>query len=410
MLDFDTWQEILGTIRQNLLRTALTAFSVAWGIFMLVVLLGSGTALGNGAAYQFRDDAMNSIWLWGSITTMPYRGLTPGRLVQLRNADNADVHRGIAQADHVTSRFSIPGAIEVARAGKTGSFDVRSVHPDHLFLERTLIVEGRFLNPSDLAEHRKVAVIGLAVRAALFGAQPPIGEVIEINGIAFKVVGVFDDAGGAGELEKIYLPITTSQRAFSGADRISTLMFTTGDATPAENQLIAAQLRQQVAERHGFDPGDERALRLRDNSETHARVQGMLRGIRAFVWFVGTGTMLAGIVGVSNIMSIVVRERTKEFGIRKALGATPASIVGLVLQEALLVTAVAGWAGLVLGVVALELMRRFLPDSGFFKDPHVDFGTALQAVAILIVAGLLAGFLPARHAASVNPVEALRDE
>ena len=410
MLDIDTWQEILDTVRKNKLRTLLTGFSVAWGILMLVVLLGSGQGLSHGVEYGFRDDATNSIWVRSGQTSMPYHGLRPGRNVQFTNADYAAIREGVHEVDHITSRFFIRGNLTVAYRGETSSYNVRSVHPDHQFLEKTIMAEGRFLNDMDIQEFRKVAVIGDKVKAQLFKGAPPIGEYIKVNGIPFRVVGVFIDEGNENEREVIYLPISTAQRTFNGADRVGMMMMTVGNSTVPESKAIVDDLRHRIAERHQFDPDDQRALIISNAVEQFQRYVNLMGGIRMFVWVIGVGTLLAGVVGVSNIMMIAVKERTKEIGIRKAVGATPWSVMSLVLQEAVLVTGVAGYFGLVAGVALLELMSRGIQGSEFFRNPEVDLGVAGSAALLLILAGAVAGFFPARRAAAVRPVEALRDE
>jgi putative ABC transport system permease protein len=287
---------------------------------------------------------------------------------------------------------------------------VRSVHPDHQFLEKTIMLEGRFLNPLDIQEYRKVAVIGTKVKEMLFKGKPAMGEYIKVNGVPFQVVGVFTDEGGEGELEKIYLPISTAQRTYSGGKNIRMMMMTVGDATVGESQAIANELRNRMAERHDFDPEDERAVSISNAVVEFQRFVNLMGGIRTFVWVIGIGTLLAGVVGVSNIMLIAVKERTREIGIRKAVGATPASVMGLVLQEAVMITAVAGYFGLVCGVAVLQGMSKGLGASEFFRHPEVDLGVAVSATVLLVLAGAVAGFFPARRAAAIRPVEALREE
>jgi putative ABC transport system permease protein len=410
MFDIDTWQEILDTIRANRMRSFLTAFSVAWGIFMLIVLLGSGQGLRNGVAYQFRDDAVNSIWVFPGQTSTPYKGLQPGRRVQLTNEDHDDIATGVGGVDHITSRFSIGGTLQVRYREVTSAFDVRSVHPGHLYLEKTIITDGRFINPLDIREYRKVAVLGEKVVKALFHDEPPIGRYIEINGVAFKVIGRFTDEGGEGELQKIYLPITTAQRAFGGANKVNAIMMTTGDEPLERTAAMAKEVHRRVADRHTFSVDDERAVYVRDNNEEFDRFMKLMAAIRMFVWVIGLGTILAGVVGVSNIMMIAVRERTREIGVRRALGATPWSVVSLILKESILITGVAGYTGLVLGIAVLEIAARLIPAGGFFQKPEVDLGVAIQATLLLIAAGAAAGFFPARRAGALRPVEALRNE
>jgi len=411
LFDPDTWQEILETIRRNKLRTALTGFAVAWGIFMLVVLLGSGQGLAQGIEYQFRDDALNSVWVSGGRTSKPYQGLQPGRRIFFDNDDYGEVTTRIEGVEYSSARFMAFGNQRVTYGNETGSFNIRSVHPGHRILERTKVVAGRYINELDIRDFRKVAVIGTLVRDTLFGAEPPLGREIRINGVAFKVVGVFDDEGSEQERELLYLPISTAQRTFGGRDRVHQILFTTGEATLDESRSMADQARDILAENHDFDPEDKSAVFVMNQVENFLRFVGMMKGIRLFVWVVGIGTLLAGVVGVSNIMLVAVKERTREIGIRKALGATPASIVSLVLAESVLITAVAGYLGLTAGVAVLELVSGALPpESSFFRNPQVDLGVALWATVLLVVAGGIAGFFPARRAAAVQPVVALRDE
>lgn len=411
MFSIDRWQEIWGTIRRNKLRTFLTALSVAWGIFMLVLLLGAGRGLQNSVAWNFRDDAINSIWMSGGETSRPHRGLQPGREVVFDNSDFEQLRTTIPGIEHITGRFHMWGQYVIAYDGKSSSFDVRSTHPDHKFLERTEIVAGRFLNELDQREARKVAVIGMPVAEALFGQDDPLGAWISINRIMYKVVGVFTDVGGEGELNRVYIPIATGQQAYGGGSKeMHRIMFTVGDASVDESRRIFEQVKGILAENHRFAVDDERALRARNNLESFQEIAQVFTYINMFVWIVGAGTIVAGIVGVSNIMLISVKERTKEIGVRKALGATPTSIVGLILQEALLITGVSGYCGLVAGVGLLELVNRYVPDNDYLRNPTVDLRVALSATVLLVVAGLLAGFFPARRAAAINPVEALRDE
>lgn len=410
MLNLDLWLEIFETVRKNKLRTALTGLAVAWGIFMLVALMGAGTGLENGARAEFNDDATNSIWIHRGKTALPWRGQGPGRDVQLDNSDHEAIARTIPGVEHISSRFYLWGNYPVTRGKKTSPFDVRSVHPAHKYLEKTIVTKGRFLDDLDLAEHRKVVVIGKAVEEFLFGAEDAIGQIIEVGGVAFRVIGVFEDVGQEGEMKMVYLPLTTAQRAFNGKDRVAQIMFTVGEATVEESARIARRTTELLAARHNFSPDDKRAIRVRNNVEEAKKFTDIFMGIRLIVWLVGIGTILAGVVGVSNIMLIAVKERTREFGIRKALGATPGSIIGMVVLESIVLTSLSGYLGLLAGVALVEGTSRALPDFPFFRDPAIDFGAAISATIFLVVAGALAGFFPAWRAARVNPVEALRDE
>jgi putative ABC transport system permease protein len=409
MFDLDKWQEILDTIGKNKLRTFLTGFSVAWGIFMLIILLGSGNGLTHGIEWSFRDDAVNSIWIFSGQTTVPHKGLQPGRQIRFTNDDFEEITTTMDDVEHRSARFYLGGSVMATYKNEFGNFDTRSVHPGHLHLENTIVTEGRFLNDLDIEEYRKVAVIGERVAAALFQGEPPIGEYLELNGVAFKVVGIFHDEGPESETEKIYVPISTAQRAFNGANRVHQFMFTTGAADLDRTEAMAATVKRKLAQRHRFAEADPRAVFVNNLNERFARFLGLMRAIRAIIWVVGIGTILAGVVGVSNIMLITVRERTKEIGIRKALGATPASIVSLILQESVLITSVAGYFGLVLGVALLEIVSGQL-NTEFFRNPEVDLQIAGAATLLLVSAGTVAGLFPALKAARVQPIEALRDE
>lgn len=412
MFDRDKWQEIINTIQKNKLRTFLTGFSVAWGIFMLIVLLGSGTGLQNGVKDTFKDTATNSIWVFSGQTSIPYQGLKPGRFVRFDNSDYELIANRMPGVIESSGRFYL-GSNEITYEGEHGTFNIRTVHPGHQYIEKTSTIHGRFLNETDIQEKRKVASIGTLVRDALFKkGEDPIGKYIQVSGVPFKVVGVFEDEGGENEQEILYLPISTAQMVFNGGDRINMFMFTIDEnAGVAESKIMEERVRQKMAEVHNFDPEDERAIRFWNNVEGFLQFQNLFEGIRLFIWVIGIMTIIAGIVGISNIMMIVVKERTKEIGIRKALGATPWSIINLIIMESVLITAVSGYIGLVLGVGLVELVSSFVPpDSEFFQNPEVNFTVAITATVILILAGTLAGLIPARKAASIKPIVALRDE
>ncbi len=402
-------REILSALRHNKLRTFLTALSVAWGTFMLTLLLGAGRGLENGVTWEFRDDAVASIWVRPSQTSLPYAGRRPGRDVRFSNDDLEVVDR-LAGVEHASGRFYYWGQLSVARGSRRASFDIRGVHPDHRHLERTEITHGRFLNDRDVVEGRKVAVIGSEVRKMLFAEhEEPIGEYIEIRGLSYLVVGVFEDQGGQDEQRKIYVPISTAQAVYREPGRLHHLLFTLTTEDVATSQRIADTMLTLLMERHDVHPDDRRAIRIQNNLERFGKITEVFTWIRAFVWIVGCGTLLAGVIGVGNILLISVAERTKEIGIRKALGATPFSIVGMILVEGLVITVTSGYAGVVLGVGVLALVSNAIPAAPFFRNPGVDLEIALGAVALLALSGALAGLVPALRAARVDPMVALRE-
>jgi putative ABC transport system permease protein len=402
--------ELWDVLSRNKLRTFLTGLSVAWGVFMLVVLLGAGSGLENGANWEFRDDAQNSIWLSGGKTSVPHAGRSPGRPILFKNQDAEDLQRKVEGIDHLTGRFYLWGEFSVTYGAKRSSFNIMGVHPDHRFLEKTEMTRGRYLNQADQEERRKVAVLGSKVREILFGARDPIGEYVNIRGLAYKVVGEFEDVGGENELRKIYVPLSTAQLVYNQPQIIHQLIFTVGDATVERSQEMAQSARAVLAQNHRFAVSDKRAMRVGNSLEQYTRITGVFRWIRIFIWVVGIGTLLAGIVGIGNIMLISVAERTKEIGVRKALGATPWSIIRMVLGEAVALTAVSGYVGLVAGVGLVELVAARFPAAPFFREPSVSLGVALSATTLIVAAGALAGFFPAYRAARVNPIVALRSD
>lgn len=407
----DRFHELYETLRTAKLRTAVTALSVAWGIFMLVVLLAAGAGIQNGAEHEFRDDATNSLWVYRGTTSIPFEGHKVGRFVKLTDEDYEAIQKNIDGVERITGRYYIQGQFTVSYKGKLSSFDVRACHPDHRFIENTEVIDGRFLNDIDLSERRKVAVIGPVAIERLFKGNDPLGEWINVNGTMYRVVGVFDDDGGEEEQSKIYIPITTAQMVYGGASQIHQIMFTIPeDADVEKSEAIAQETTRLLAGRHHFSPKDKRAVRVRNTVEEFQRIVALFERIRTFIWIVGIGTIVAGIVGVSNIMLISVRERTKEIGIRKALGATPWTIVSQILLESLVVTGTAGYLGLIAGLGLIELVRKHVPPSDFFRDPEVNLVVVGGATVLLVFSGLLAGYFPARIASKVNPIVALRAE
>jgi len=408
MFDLDKWQEILITISKNKLRTFLTAFSVAWGIFILMVLLGAGQGLRNGAQYQFMSDAINSIWINGGTTSIPYKGLQANRDVQLTNEDYEMIRSKVEGIEYITGSLD-SRARTLSYKQEHGAFTVRPCMPDHLYLENAHLTSGRWINKTDIEEYRKVCVMGLPVKKTLFKDEDPVGKYIDVEGIPFVVIGTFYDQGN-NDMNRIYIPRSTAQRAYNGKNHLGVIWLSTGDAGIDKSNMMLNEIKELLASRHSFDINDDKALYANNNTVEYIRIMNLLDGIRIFIWIIGIGTLIAGVVGVSNIMMIVVKERTKEIGIRKALGATPYSIVSLIIQEAVLITAVAGYIGLTAGVFLLEFFRKFVPASDFFRNPEVDFSVAVLATLLLIVAGALAGLFPALRAASIQPVIALRDE
>ncbi len=415
MFDIDKWQEIFLSIKQHKIRSILTAIGIFWGIFMLIVMLGMGNGLKRGSEYNFRDDAVNSIWVSPGTTKKPYKGLPPGRRIQMTIDDFNRVDE-MEAVDKGTPRNNLSGNFTVKHKQKTSSFDVRATYPDHQYIENTIMVNGRFLNDMDIKEKRQVAVIGETVVDDLYenieDREAAIGTYISIQNLPYKVVGVFTDTGGERELRKIYIPYSTANQIYNYKNRVNRMMFTADEEDVEASKKLTKEIQAQLASVHNFDPSDKNAVFIRNNIENFERFMALFGAIEIIIWIVGIFTLLAGIIGVGNIMLIIVKERTKEIGVRKALGATPWSIVSLILQESIFITSVAGYFGLVAGIGVLELINSFLKASpgSFFRDPTIDFRVAVIATIILVICGGLAGLVPALKAARVNPVVAMRDE
>jgi putative ABC transport system permease protein len=409
MFDIDKWQEIFGTIKKNKLRTILTAFSVAWGIFILIVLLAAGQGLRNGAQSQFSNDAANSIWIDGGQTSMAYAGYKPGRDIQLTNSDYYYVKRQLDGVDNASAVYrGWQTKILTYRKEHVG-FIVRPCAPDHHILERAKLITGRFINEIDFNEFRKVCVIGLPVQEALFKKEDPLNKFIDVEGTKYKVVGTFNDPG-KGDNDRIYIPLLTAQRINNGKDHVNVIWASTGTVSIQRSEQMVTEIRNRLAKKYHFDPNDMNALGVYNNNVEYKRIMGMLSGIKLFVYIIGILTLIAGVVGVSNIMMIVVKERNKEIGVRKALGATPFSIVSLIIQESVFITFIAGYVGLLCGIGVVELIRFLKIEGDFFKDPEVNLTIALSSVILIVIAGALAGLFPALKAARVQPITALRED
>ncbi len=418
IFDIDRWQEIAATLGKNKLRTFLTAFGVFWGLFMLIMMLGSGNGLQNGMNKDFSGFATNSIYIWTQRTSKPYAGLPPGRRFNLRNEDIKALREQVPEADVISARNQLGGyrgGNNVTRGTIAGAFSVMGDYPQITEVQKIDVFNGRFINRFDIEEKRKVAVVGTRVQEVLFkNDEEPVNDYIRINGVYFKVIGVFksDKSGDRADrdLSTIYIPFTTFQQAFNYGDRVGWFAITSQPHIPATE--TEAKVLQVLASRHRIAPDDDRAFGHFNAEKEFTQMNGLFAGIKALIWIVGLGTLLAGVIGVSNIMLIVVKERTSEIGIRRALGATPWKIVSQIILESVVLTTIAGYTGLVAGVGILELIARNLPDGGtnMFLNPEVDLNVALQALTILIIAGALAGLIPARRAIALSTVDALRDE
>jgi len=415
MFDLERWQEIFEAISKNKLRTFLTGLSVASGIFILVILLGIGQGMQNGISSEFENDAANILFIFTGATSKEYKGLNPGRQITMKNDDyNTTVAKNEDKLEYKSSVYRIWGGI-INYKKETGSYRVEGVYPDYQFLENASMTQGRFINHNDNNGFEKVVVLGNKVKNDLFkNGEDPLGKYVQVKDINFKVIGVYTDPGGEREESRVFIPIATSQKAFSGGNDVNFMSFTLEKEENFESALAASEkfseeLETFLKERHTVAPDDERAIRINNSLENAKRFYDLMDMIRFFFWGVGICTIIAGIVGVSNIMLIIVKERTKEIGIRKALGAQPISIIGMILHESIFVTTIAGFIGLISSLALLEFVGPLI-ETDYIANPSVNFNVALTTVFILVLAGAIAGFFPAWRAARIKPIIALRDE
>ena len=407
MFDLDSWREIFQSINKNKLRAVLSGFTVAFAILLFTLLFGIVSGLKNTFAEAFVDDAANSMFVRVWKTSKPYKGLQSGRSIQLKNKDYDYVEEKYNnKIQYLTAR--IYKNVSISYKNEQSTYSLRAVHPDHQFLEKTIITDGRYINELDLQQASKVIVIGRLVKEDLFGERPALGKQVNVNGISYKVIGVFTDDGGDNEERLTYMPVTTAQKLYGNNDYISQINIGY-DPKLDLNQAIAFgnQLERDLREKLDIHPDDQSALSVRNMAEANKGVNQFMIALYFIVIFVGSGTLIAGIIGISNIMIFSIKERTKEFGIRKALGAKPSSIIAMVVKESLLITALAGYLGLLLGTYILNQIGDSLEEY-FIKNPGVDTGIVVGATITLVIAGLIAGYLPAKKAAQIKPIVALR--
>lgn len=408
MFDGDKWLEIFGTLVKNPLRSLMIILAVGIGMFILVILQGMGTGLENGVSSMFADDAVNSIWVRSSTTSLSYGGYKPNRRVRLKESDHRKAADDI-QGTAISSARQQMWGVGLTFGSKTGNYSLRAVHPNHQEVEKTEMHHGRYINQRDLDERRKVAVLGGTIVDELFGGGNPVGQFVDIMGIRFKVVGSYNDPASRWENRVVYIPIKTGQAVFWGnTDDISMFIVST-EADPLEaTQETATTIDGYLRSRHTIHPEDQRALSVNNNNEEFKRISNILLGMRVFLFVIGGLTLVSGIIGVSTIMGIIVQDRRREFGIRKSIGATPGSVVTLIVMEAVFIALMSGLLGLLLAVALLELFGG-LVDHPFFQNPRLSLNICLSALGILVLAGVVAGLIPGVRAARIKPIEALKE-
>lgn len=402
-------------MRRNLLRTSLTAFGVSWGIFMLILILGLGKGLEHGIEGLFKGFSTNNLFVWGQSTSMPYAGFTEGRRIRLKMDDAELVRQRIEGLKIVAPRAQLGGYGEgnnVKYKNETGAFSIQGDIPIVREVYQWVQVDGRFINQTDMDQSRKVCSIGKRVKEVLFKDQNPVGEYISMNGVQFLVVGCHKSPTSGDQAERdeqqIIIPMTTYQKAFDGSNYINWLALVCEDNYDAA--VVEEEVKTLLRVKHKVHPNDPRGLGGFNAKEMFGPMQMTFVTVRVVAWFVGLMTLIAGIIGVSNIMLVTVKERTKEIGVRRAIGARPINIITQIITEALVLTLIAGYLGLMAGIWLVEALGSSGMESEMFKGPEVEVPVAVTALVILVICGCLAGFLPANRALRIKPVEALRYE
>ena len=412
----DLFQEIFLTIRANKMRTFLTGFSISWGIFMLIILLGAGNGLQNGMMEGFRYMSKNSISLYPGFTSMPYNGMQKGRRIRFSQSDIEFLRRNLTNVSAFSPIYN-KWSSNIVNGKEVVSSTMSGVEPDYQVLRSLEITAGRFINLADNRQNRKVVVIHPKTAEVLFRNQNPIGQYVEIDHVPFQVIGLYDEDGAARRSPSFYIPLNTAQIIFNPSGYIDDVSFVVeGIENKEQSTDFSNKLRRMLSQRLQFDPNDQNAIWIQDRLSDYMQAQTIFNCIALFVWIIGIGTLIAGVVGVSNIMLITVKERTHEFGVRKALGASPRSILHLVVWESLTITTIFGYIGMVVGVLLTEGLASILAKNAaaatdephIFLNPTVDLTVVLAATAILVVAGVVAGYVPAKRAVNVKPIEALQ--
>jgi len=423
MFDIDRWNEIWNALAKNKVRSLLTAFGVFWGIFMLIVMAGAGKGLENGIVEGISKFATNSAFFWSERTSEPYKGFKRGRQWNMEAEDLVALRNNVPEIEYITpknfgGRFG--SGSNVIRGKKNGSFNVKGDYPDYVKIDPCTVLKGRWINEMDIRDKRKVCVIGEKVFEQMFDPKEnPLGQYLKISGVYYQVVGLIKpetriNINGRTE-ESISLPFTTMLQTYNMGNQVHFLAITAKRGVPVS--VVEEKVKDFIKKKHSIAPTDVTALNSVNIEKEFKQMSGLFLGIQILTWIVGVGTLLAGVIGVSNIMLVIIKERTKEIGVQRAIGATPRTIISQIMMESVVLTTVAGYIGLSLGVGLLELVSRVLEstagksdDNVFFTHPEVSLTVAVSALMVLIVAGLFAGMIPATRAIKIKPIDALREE
>ncbi|WP_233897133.1 ABC transporter permease [Tenacibaculum piscium] len=406
MFDLDRWQEILQSIRKNKLRSILSGFTVAFAILLFTLLFGIGNGLENTFKNQFAKDAINSIYITSNKTTKAFKGNQIGRKIQFKNDDFDFLKEKYADKIQMISP-RLQRTASVVYKTTENNYAIRGVYPKYDFLESATITAGRFLNLKDIHQKTKVAVIGRMVAKDLFGEIPAYTKLLNIDGVMYKIIGVFTDAGGDTDERFIYLPFSTMQQIYGNNDNVDMFGMTYNPSLSVEQAIaFSTKMHKELKKKHGVSPNDQRGISVNNYAESNKKVATMMVVLSILILIIGLGTLIAGVVGISNIMVYIVKERTKELGIRKAVGATPKAIISMIMLEAVFITTLSGYLGLILGIGILKIASPSL-EKYFIVNPGVSTPVVIGATITLIISGVIAGYLPAKKAARIKPIIAL---
>ena len=410
MFNIERWKEIFQSIKKNKLRTALSGMTVSLGILIFIILFGLGEGLKNSYSDLFLNEANNVIFIYPGKTTKPYGGFKTNRIIELKNEDVVDLQNEFSiSIEYVNPRLFVNETIKYKL--ESFQFDISAVGPSNQQIEKHVLMKGRYINEKDIEEKNKVTTIGRLVARDIFRGEDPIGKFINLGSRAFKVVGVFQDTSGDTEENKLIIPYTTRQQILKGTDVIGTLALTFDQSIGGSGAVkLSNDIKSFLKKKKSIDPSDPSGIRVRNVADEIDRSLQFANALQIIVTFVGIGTLIAGIIGISNIMVFIVKERTKELGIRKALGAQPTEIIKMILSESIFITTLSGFFGMILGIIILSSLDSGALQDYFITRAGVDFGIAFFATVILIVFGVIAGYVPAKRAASIKPIVALRDE
>lgn len=419
MFDLDLWREIISALKKNRLRSFMTAFGVFWGIFMLIIMSGAGRALENGVMDGVKAFATNSAFFWTERTSVPYGGFQRGRRWNYETSDMDYIRENVKEIQYLSPRLfgNQQSGNNTIRGERTGAFNVFGDYPDYFKIDQWTPVKGRLINDIDMIQERKVCNIGERVAETMFAAdENPIGQYLKISGVYYQVVGVIHaetrmNIGGGKKEETIIIPFSTMRKAYNYGNRVYFFSVTSKPGTSVVD--MEDNLKKILKDRHKIAPEDLQAVGSFNLEKEFMKFNALFLGIQGLTWIVGLGTLLAGIIGVSNIMLVIIKERTQEIGIQRAIGATPGTVIKHIVAESVFLTVMAGYVGLSLGVGLLELLNQILQKGGdemFFRRPEVNLSMALSALGVLVVAGIFAGLVPAKRAISIKPIDAIRDE